>query len=29
MTLNKVSHISSFEEKQKSSNPWLYSQTIK
>ena len=25
MTLNKVSHISSFEEKQKSSNPWLYS----
>ena len=28
-TLNKVSHISSFEEKQKSSNPWLYSQTIK
>lgn len=29
MTLNKVSHISSFEEKQKSSNPWLYSQIIK
>ena len=29
MTLNKVSHISSFEEKQKSSNPWLYSQKIK
>ncbi len=29
MTLNKVSHISFFEEKQKSSNPWLYSQTIK
>ena len=29
MTLNKVSHISSFEEKQKSSNPWLYSQTVK
>ena len=29
MTLSKVSHISSFEEKQKSSNPWLYSQTIK
>ena len=29
MTLNKVSHISSFEENQKSSNPWLYSQTIK
>ena len=29
MTLHKVSHISSFEEKQKSSNPWLYSQTIK
>ena len=29
MTLNKVRHISSFEEKQKSSNPWLYSQTIK
>ena len=29
MTLNKESHISSFEEKQKSSNPWLYSQTIK
>ena len=26
MTLNKVSHISSFEEKQKLSNPWLYSQ---
>ena len=29
MPLNKVSHISSFEEKQKSSNPWLYSQTVK
>ena len=29
LTLNKVNHISSFEEKQKSSNPWLYSQTIK
>ena len=29
MTLNKESHISSFEEKQKSSNPWLYIQTIK
>ena len=29
MTLNKASHITSFEEKQKSSNPWLYSQTIK
>ena len=29
MTLNKVSHISSFEEKQKSSSPWLYSQKIK
>ena len=29
MTLNKVSHISSFEDKQKSINPWLYSQTIK
>ena len=29
MTLNKASHITSFEEKQKSSNPWLYSQKIK
>ena len=28
LTLNKVSHISDFENKQKSMNPWLYSQKI-
>ena len=29
LTLNKVSHISEFEDKQKSMNPWLYSQKLK
>ena len=29
LTLNKVSHISDFENKQKSMNPWLYSQKLK
>ena len=29
LTLNKVGHISEFENKQKSMNPWLYSQKLK
>ena len=29
LTLNKVSHISEFEDKQKSMNPWLYNQKLK
>ena len=28
LTLDKVSHISKFEDKQKSMNPWLYSQKL-
>ena len=29
LTLDKVSHISEFEDKQKSMNPWLYNQKLK